>query len=49
MKLVSRVVVFLIQLLEIKKRENKKKKKKGKEASVADFVMKKCRMVSVFT
>ena len=48
MKLVSRVVVFLIQLLEIKKRENKKKKK-GKEASVADFVMKKCRMVSVFT
>ena len=47
MKLVSRVVVFLIQLLEIKKRENKKKK--GKEANVADFVMKKCRMVSVFT
>ena len=31
------------------KKKGKTTKKKGKEANVADFVMKKCRMVSVFT
>ena len=41
--MVSRVVVFLIQLLEIKKRENKKKKREKKKKK------RERRMVSVFT